>query len=167
MAKPQDDEKFPAPVYKETVLAPLFEGVKRHHWRHQMRINRASAVMLAERRLIAPGEAKAILDALDDIVATVDVPALVYTGEHEDFFFYVEAELIRQQRLLGVLVERAPERAIRRVHRHHEQSETHNFSPSPYSQADMPPALISTKMECILPFGSRLNSSCGPPLASR
>ncbi len=42
------DEKFPARVYKDTVLAPLFEGVKRHHWRYQMRINQASAVLLAE-----------------------------------------------------------------------------------------------------------------------
>ncbi|MBI1779361.1 MAG: argininosuccinate lyase [Proteobacteria bacterium] len=100
MARPKD-EPFPAPVYKETVLAPLFEGVKRHHWRYQMRINRASAVMLAECGLIRPSEAKAILDALDDIVATLDVAKLVYTGEHEDFFFYVESELTRR---LGVAI---------------------------------------------------------------
>jgi len=31
------EERFPAPVYRETVLAPLFEGVKQHHWRQQMR----------------------------------------------------------------------------------------------------------------------------------
>ena len=31
----------------------------------------------------------------------------------------------------------------------------------------IPTALISTRMECILVFSSRLNSSCGPPLASR
>jgi argininosuccinate lyase len=101
MASQRDDSVFPAPVYKETVLAPLFEGVKRHHWRHQMRINRASAVMLAERGLLGRAEAAAILAALDDIVATVDVSSLVYTGEHEDFFFYVEAELKRR---LGVEV---------------------------------------------------------------
>jgi hypothetical protein len=41
-----EEEQFPAAVYRETVLAPLFEGVKRHHWRQQMRINRASAIML-------------------------------------------------------------------------------------------------------------------------
>ncbi len=101
MAKHRDEAPFPAPVYKETVLAPLFEGVKRHHWRHQMRINRASAVMLAERGLLAPGEAKAILDALGDIELKADIANLAYTGEHEDFFFYVEAELRRR---LGVEV---------------------------------------------------------------
>ena len=95
------DEKFPARVYKDTVLAPLFEGVKRHHWRYQMRINQASAVLLAECGLLTKDEARAILGALDDILATIDLDRLVYTGEHEDFFFYVEAELIRR---LGVEV---------------------------------------------------------------
>ncbi len=97
----KDDSVFPAPIYKDTVLAPLFEGVKRHHWQHQMRINRASAVMLAEKGLLGRAEAGSILAALDDIVAKVDVAALDYTGEHEDFFFYVESELKRR---LGVEV---------------------------------------------------------------
>ena len=96
-----NDEKFPARVYKETVLAPLFEGVKRHHWRYQMQINQASAVLLAECGLLTQEEARAILGALDDILKTIDVDSLVYTGEHEDFFFHVEAELIRR---LGVEV---------------------------------------------------------------
>ena len=95
------NEKFPAGVYKDTVLAPLFEGVKRHHWRHQMRINQASAVLLAECGLLAPKEARDILEALDDILKTIDLERLVYTGEHEDFFYYVESELIRR---LGVEV---------------------------------------------------------------
>lgn len=92
-------EKFPAKVYKDTVLAPLFEGVKRHHWRYQMRINQASAVLLAERGLLTNGEAAAILAALDDTVSNIDLEKLTYTGEHEDFFFYVESELVRR---LGV-----------------------------------------------------------------
>ncbi len=99
--KQHDDEKFPARVYKDTVLAPLFEGVKRHHWRYQMQINQASAVLLAECGLLTPQECGAILGALDDILQTIDLERLVYTGEHEDFFFYVEAELIRR---LGVEV---------------------------------------------------------------
>ena len=93
------DEKFPARVYKDTVLAPLFEGVKRHHWRYQMQINQASAVLLAECGLLTNDEASAILAALDDILKTIDLDRLAYTGEHEDFFFYVEAELFRR---LGV-----------------------------------------------------------------
>jgi argininosuccinate lyase len=93
------DDRFPAPVYRETVLAPLFEGVKQHHWRQQMRINRASAIMLAAQGLLSRGEAAAILGALDAIEAGTDVAALAYTGEHEDFFYLVEAELVRR---LGV-----------------------------------------------------------------
>jgi argininosuccinate lyase len=92
-------DRFPAPVYRETVLAPLFESVKRHHWRQQMRIDRASAIMLAAQGLLTRPEATAILGALDDIEASTDVAGLTYTGEHEDFFFLVEAEL---ERRLGV-----------------------------------------------------------------
>ncbi len=95
------DSIFPAPVYKDTVLAPLFEGVKRHHWRDQMRVHRASAIMLAAQGLLNRAEARTILAALADIAATLDVSRLSYTGEHEDFFFLVEAELIRR---LGVEV---------------------------------------------------------------
>ena len=93
------DERFPARVYKDTVLAPLFEGVKRHHWRYQMEINQASAVLLAERGLLTDTEGREILRALDEILKTIDLDRLSYTGEHEDFFFYVESELIRR---LGV-----------------------------------------------------------------
>jgi len=96
-----EPEKFPAKVYKDTVLSPLFEGVKRHHWRYQMRINQASAVLLAEGDLLGTEEARAILEALDDILRNLDLDRLEYTGEHEDFFFYVESELIRR---LGVEV---------------------------------------------------------------
>ena len=99
MTGAHDEERFPAPVYRETVLAPLFEGVKRHHWRQQMRINRASAIMLAAQGLLTRPEAGSILRALDDIERDTDVPALTYTGEHEDFFFLVQTEL---ERRLGV-----------------------------------------------------------------
>jgi argininosuccinate lyase len=93
------EERFPAPVYRETVLAPLFEGVKQHHWRQQLRVNRASAIMLAAQGLLTRTEATAILGALDGIERDTDVAALTYTGEHEDFFFLVQAEL---ERRLGV-----------------------------------------------------------------
>jgi argininosuccinate lyase len=99
MTGSRDEERFPAAVYRETVLAPLFEGVKQHHWRQQMRINRASAIMLAAQGLLTRTEAGAILRALDDIERGTDVAALAYTGEHEDFFFLVQSEL---ERRLGV-----------------------------------------------------------------
>jgi argininosuccinate lyase len=99
MTDSRDEERFPAPVYRDTVLVPLFEGVKQHHWRQQMRVNRASAIMLAAQGLLTRTEAGAILRTLDDIERDSDVPALAYTGEHEDFFFLVQTEL---ERRLGV-----------------------------------------------------------------
>jgi argininosuccinate lyase len=88
-----DFSKFPAPAYKDTVLAPLFEGVKRHHWRHLVEVNRAHGVMLCECRWLTADETGAILAAQRDVVAGLDLDSLEYTGEHEDFFFYLEAAL--------------------------------------------------------------------------
>jgi argininosuccinate lyase len=93
------DDRFPAPVYRDAVLAPLFESATRHHFRQLMRVNRASALVLAGRGLLSRPEAAAILRALDEVEAATDVAALAYTGEHEDLFFLVEAELARR---LGV-----------------------------------------------------------------
>jgi argininosuccinate lyase len=59
--------KISGAVYKDTVLAPLFEGVKRHHWRYQMRINRGERRAARRMRAADGDEARAILGALDDI----------------------------------------------------------------------------------------------------
>ena len=88
-----DDSIFPDPVYRDTVLAPLFEGVKTHYAEGMDAINRAHLVMLAETGILTPDAAGAIARALEDIRETTDVQALTYTGEHEDYFFWVEAEL--------------------------------------------------------------------------
>jgi argininosuccinate lyase len=88
-----DSSVFPDSVYAETVLTPLFDAVKRHHARALGRINRAHLVMLAETGILASDAAAQIARALIDIDCTVDPKALTYTGEVEDFFFYVEKEL--------------------------------------------------------------------------
>jgi argininosuccinate lyase len=86
---------FPAPEYRDTVLAPLFEAIKRHHWRDLMRIHRAHAVMLTECGLLTRTDAAAILTALDAIESDLAprLDALHYRGVHEDFFYFIEAEL--------------------------------------------------------------------------
>ena len=89
----RDFSKFPAPEYKDTVLAPLFDGFKRHHRDHLIAIHHAHGVMLAERGLLRPDELRAILGAIQAATAGLDPVTLVYTGEHEDFFFWLEAEL--------------------------------------------------------------------------
>jgi argininosuccinate lyase len=89
----RDFSRFPAPEYKETVLAPLFDGFKRHHRDHLMAIHHAHGLMLAERGLLGASELRDILRALDDAVAGLDPETLVYTGEHEDYFFWLESQL--------------------------------------------------------------------------
>ena len=88
-----DTSVFPNPVYRDTVLAPLFEGVKANYAAGMATINRAHLVMLAETGILSPADAGALAKSLEAIEAEVDVDALTYTGEHEDYFFLVEAEL--------------------------------------------------------------------------
>jgi argininosuccinate lyase len=88
-----DESAFPDPVYRDTVLAPLFEGVKTHYAGHMAAINRAHLVMLFETGIIGAAEGRAIAGALTAIDAETDLATLRYTGEFEDYFFYVEAEL--------------------------------------------------------------------------
>ncbi|MFQ6553544.1 argininosuccinate lyase [Aestuariibius insulae] len=96
-----DSSVFPHPVYRDTVLAPLFEAVKRHHAADMARINRAHLVMLAETGILERPDAAALGKALAGIEDEVDIEALTYTGEHEDYFFVVEAELTRRLGDLG------------------------------------------------------------------
>ncbi|MFK8036098.1 MAG: argininosuccinate lyase [Hyphomicrobiales bacterium] len=88
-----DQSTFPHPVYKDTVLAPLFEGAKAHYVDAVRAINRAHLVMLKETSILSEDVACSIAAALVDIDETVDVGALKYTGEYEDYFFLIEAEL--------------------------------------------------------------------------
>src|SRR5690606_29504821 len=84
---------FPDPVYKQTVLAPLFDGAKNHHVDAFRAIDRAHLVMLAETGILDADQASRIAAALDSIDAEVDPTTLVYTGEVEDYFFLIEREL--------------------------------------------------------------------------
>ncbi|MBL1434629.1 MAG: argininosuccinate lyase [Rhodobacteraceae bacterium] len=88
-----DTSVFPDPTYKSTVLAPLFEGAKAHFAPSVRAINQAHLVMLHDVGILNAEDAAAIAKALQDIDETVDLAALEYTGEYEDYFFLVEAEL--------------------------------------------------------------------------
>ncbi|RQS21339.1 argininosuccinate lyase [Burkholderia sp. Bp8998] len=96
--KTQDSSRFPAPVYTKTVLSPLFEGAKQHH-RNFQRVDRAHLVMLMETGVVDRDTASSIGRALQDIERELDIDALKYTGEVEDFFFLIEGELKKR---LGV-----------------------------------------------------------------
>ena len=88
-----DVELFPHPVYARTVLEPLFRGTLAHHADDMDAINRAHLVMLAETGIVGAADAAAIADALGAVLEEVDRDELAYTGEHEDWFFLVEAQL--------------------------------------------------------------------------
>lgn len=91
-----DTSTFPDPTYRDTVLAPLFEGVKTHYAAHMAAINRAHLVMLVEAGILPRDTGAQIARALAAVAAETDVAALTYTGEHEDYFFVVEDELKRR-----------------------------------------------------------------------
>jgi len=88
-----DHSVFPDPIYKRTVLGPLFDGAKDHHAAGFRAVDRAHLVMLAETGILSAEQARDIARALDTIHAEVDPAKLVYTGEVEDFFFLIEKEL--------------------------------------------------------------------------
>jgi len=88
-----DKTNFPDPVYKETVLAPLFEGAKAHFVEAVRAINQAHLIMLTETQIISKSDAASIAKALSEIDENLDLSSLQYTGEFEDYFFFVESEL--------------------------------------------------------------------------
>lgn len=88
-----DKTVFPDPAYKDTVLAPLFDGAKTHFVEAVRAINQAHLVMLRDTKIITKNQAQTIAIALVDIDENLDISQLEYTGEYEDYFFLVEAEL--------------------------------------------------------------------------
>ncbi|HTN63706.1 MAG TPA: argininosuccinate lyase [Devosia sp.] len=88
-----DTSVFPDPVYKDTVLRPLFDGAKTHHVEGFRAIDRAHLVMLEETGILDVAAAGKIARALEAIDAEIDPSKLVYTGDVEDFFFLIEKEL--------------------------------------------------------------------------
>ncbi|MBW7921099.1 MAG: argininosuccinate lyase [Rubellimicrobium sp.] len=88
-----DYSRFPDPVYRDTVLAPLFDNARDDHAEGFRRIDRAHLVMLAETGILPPGVAATIARALVEIDTQIDPASLTYTGEVEDYFFLREAEL--------------------------------------------------------------------------
>ncbi|MEX0852338.1 MAG: argininosuccinate lyase, partial [Bauldia sp.] len=95
-APPREGSRFPDPVYKDTVLAPLFEDAKTHYLDGFRRINRAHLVMLAETGILSQADAGGIARGLAAIEREVEFSSIAYTGETEDFFFLVEAELTKR-----------------------------------------------------------------------
>jgi argininosuccinate lyase len=89
-------DRFPAAVYRDTVLAPLFETSKRYHAGNLFRIHYAHGVMLAEQAIIPKAEIGRFFAALREIERDFDPDALRYDERHEDLFFALE-ELLKER----------------------------------------------------------------------
>jgi argininosuccinate lyase len=89
------EDRFPAPIYAKTVLAPGFALGQKHHLSHLLRMHRAHGLMLAEQGLLTLEEVATILLALDEIEADLSArkEPEPYLGAFEDMFFYVEGAL--------------------------------------------------------------------------
>ena len=85
-------DKFPAPVYAETVLTPNFEDAKRFFLQALIQMHYAHTLMLAKQQILTSEEANACLRGLDDLDLE-RVKAAQYDGTYEDLFFFVEQEL--------------------------------------------------------------------------
>lgn len=88
-----DRSHFPDPVYRETVLRPLFDGARQHHADALRRIDRAHLVMLVETGILEGAQGAAIAGALLAMEREIDPAGLAYGGDVEDYFFHMEREL--------------------------------------------------------------------------
>src|SRR5215469_15759007 len=84
--------KFPAPIYRDTVLAPVFADAKRYFLNPLIEIEYAHTLMLAHQGIMTEAEAALCIRALDSLNLD-EIRAAQYDGTFEDLFFYIEKKL--------------------------------------------------------------------------
>lgn len=89
-----NEEKFPALIYKENVLADCFEDAKRFFLEAYLEVDFAHAVMLAEQNIITNAELKELLQALRRL-DFAEIRRAQYDGSFEDLFYYLQREITR------------------------------------------------------------------------
>lgn len=88
------EEKFPARIYKENVLADCFEDAKRYFLQAYLDVDFAHAVMLAEQKIITEDELKELLTALRSLDFD-SIRKAEYDGSFEDLFYYLQREITK------------------------------------------------------------------------
>jgi argininosuccinate lyase len=83
---------FPAPIYRDTVLAPVFADAKRYFLEPLLEIEYAHTLMLAQQGIMPKDEAALCIRALDTL-NVAEIRAAEYDGTFEDLFFYLEKKL--------------------------------------------------------------------------
>jgi argininosuccinate lyase len=82
-------ERFPSPLYAETVLAPNFEDAQRNFLDPLLEIHFAHTRMLARQGILTGSEERALLDALGRLDRS-QIASAHYDGSCEDLFFFIE-----------------------------------------------------------------------------
>src|SRR6516162_10275738 len=80
---------FPALVYADAVLRPNFEDAKKYFLDALIEIHHAHTRMLARQGILAPGEERELIAALDRLDLR-KIRSARYDGGCEDLFFFVE-----------------------------------------------------------------------------
>ncbi len=88
------EEKFPARIYKENVLADCFEDAKVYFLKPYIDVDFAHVVMLAEQKIITNDELKALLNALKSLDLD-SINKAEYDGSFEDLFYYLQREITK------------------------------------------------------------------------
>jgi argininosuccinate lyase len=89
------EEKFPARIYKENVLADCFEDAKRYFLEAYHEVDLAHAIMLAEQRIITETELRELLATLQLKLDFDSIRRAEYDGSFEDLFYYLQREITR------------------------------------------------------------------------
>ena len=84
---------FPHPLYDKYVLQPFYEDAKTYLYAPMLAANRAHVVMLRRCDIISAENARALLDALQQVEA-MGMDALTLGAGVEDLFFAMENKLI-------------------------------------------------------------------------
>jgi argininosuccinate lyase len=92
-SSPPSAERFPAPVYSETVLAVNFEDAKKYFLDALLEIHSAHTLMLARQSIIPTADARLCLEAIGKLERP-KILAARYDGRCEDLFFYVQDLLV-------------------------------------------------------------------------
>lgn len=88
------EEKFPAQIYKENVLADCFEDAREYFLQPYIDVDFAHAVMLAEQEIITKVELKELLIALRALDLE-SIKSAEYDGSFEDLFYYLQREITK------------------------------------------------------------------------
>lgn len=88
----RDGSTFPGASFTDAVLRPAYDEAKSVLLPSMIQINRAHLLMLHSVGLISDADAATIAGAIDGLDLD-SLAASQYTGEHEDLFFTVEAQM--------------------------------------------------------------------------